>query len=85
MLHRAVGLQGNPVAFSTWLASRPRRFEKNAIRALINVLKEGEAGGTACMVACPAEGGPNRLFQCSSSSSALCIYLAGHRALLCST
>jgi hypothetical protein len=35
-------LQGDPRAHSTWLASRPRRFEKNAIRALIDLLKKGE-------------------------------------------
>lgn len=32
-------LQGNPRKHATWLASRPRRFEKNAVRALIAALR----------------------------------------------
>lgn len=39
-------LQGNPRLYSTWLESRPRHFEKNAIQAFIELLKKGgRAGG----------------------------------------
>lgn len=36
-------LQGDPRDFQTWLDSRPRRFEKNAVRALMEALRVSEA------------------------------------------
>ena len=36
---RSPNLQGDPLQHATWLASRPRRFEQNAVRALLSALR----------------------------------------------
>jgi hypothetical protein len=41
-----LSLQGNPRKHATWLASRPRRFEKNAVRALIAALRATSGNAT---------------------------------------
>ena len=39
-------MQGNSRKHATWLASRPRRFEKNAVRALIAALRATSGNAT---------------------------------------
>lgn len=38
--------QGNPRKHATWLASRPRRFEQNAVRALLGALRATSGNAT---------------------------------------
>lgn len=39
-------MQGNPRKHATWLASRPRRFEQNAVRALLDALRATAGNAT---------------------------------------
>lgn len=39
-------VQGNPRKHATWLASRPRRFEQNAVRALLDALRATAGNAT---------------------------------------
>ncbi|KAI3435951.1 hypothetical protein D9Q98_002009 [Chlorella vulgaris] len=46
LLDGDVPQEGDPREHSTWLAARPRRFEKNAVRALLAALREGASNST---------------------------------------
>ena len=43
---RAAPAQGDPRQHATWLASRPRRFERNAVRALLGALRATAGNAT---------------------------------------